>query len=103
MARHDRVTVNAGIRWEPFFGQNVRTAPSRIFSLENFRSGVKSTVFLNAPAGPALSRRPGFPDRQVAALNTQWWNLSPRAGVAWDVHGDGRLAVRASYGLATTS
>ena len=26
-------------------------------------------------------------------------NLSPRAGVAWDVKGDGRLAVRSSYGL----
>lgn len=33
-------------------------------------------------------------------MNTQWWNLSPRAGVAWDAHGDGRLAVRSSWGLA---
>ena len=30
----------------------------------------------------------------------QWWNLSPRFGVAWDVHGDGRLAVRSSYAMA---
>jgi hypothetical protein len=30
----------------------------------------------------------------------QWWNLSPRAGVAWDVRGDGRLAVRSSYAMA---
>ena len=27
-------------------------------------------------------------------------NLSPRVGLAWDVHGDGRTAVRSSYGLA---
>ena len=27
-------------------------------------------------------------------------NLSPRIGVAWDVSGDGRLAVRSSYGIS---
>jgi len=32
-------------------------------------------------------------------LNKKWWNFSPRAGVAWDVHGDGRMAVRSSYSL----
>ena len=32
-------------------------------------------------------------------MNTQWWNLAPRAGVAWDVRGDGRLAVRSSYSM----
>ena len=33
-------------------------------------------------------------------MKKQWTNLSPRAGVAWDVTGDGRTAVRSSYGLA---
>ena len=33
-------------------------------------------------------------------MNKQWWNLSPRGGFAWDVHGDGRLAVRSSYAMA---
>ena len=42
---------------------------------------------------------PGFPTGQTG-LNKQWWNLSPRVGVAWDVHGDGRLAVRSSYAMA---
>ena len=94
-----RVTVNAGIRWEPFLGQNVRSGAVSIFDLENFEQGVKSTVFLNAPAGLLYPGDTGFPDNNNAALNKQWRNLSPRAGVAWDVHGDGRLAVRASYGL----
>ena len=45
---------------------------------------------------------PGFPPG-TSGLNKKWWNFSPRAGVAWDVRGDGRTAVRTSYGSATTS
>ena len=95
----DRVTVNVGMRWEPFFGQNIQNGAISNFSLENFRNGVKSTVFTNAPAGLIYPGDPGFPPGK-SGLNTQWWNLSPRGGVAWDVTGNGRTAVRASYGLA---
>ena len=55
-------------------------------------------MFLNAPAGLIYPGDAGFPKGNTG-LNTQWWNLSPRAGVAWDVHGDGRLAVRSSYSM----
>ena len=55
-------------------------------------------MFLNAPAGLTYPGDEGFPPGQTG-LNKQWWNLSPRAGVAWDVHGDGRLAVRSSYAM----
>jgi len=41
----------------------------------------------------------GFPSGQTG-LNKQWTNFSPRVGVAWDVTGDGRMALRASYALA---
>jgi hypothetical protein len=40
----------------------------------------------------------GFPAGQTG-LNRQWTNFSPRVGVAWDVSGDGRTALRASYAL----
>jgi hypothetical protein len=55
-------------------------------------------VFLNAPAGLLYPGDEGFPSGKTG-LNTQWWNLSPRGGLAWDVHGDGRMAVRSSYGI----
>lgn len=47
----DRVTINGGLRWEPFFGMNVQNGSISIFDIDNFRRGVKSTVFRNAPAG----------------------------------------------------
>jgi hypothetical protein len=94
-----RVTINGGLRWEPYFGMNVQNGAISTFSLENFQKGIKSTVFRNAPAGLLYPGDAGYPDSK-SGVNTQWWNLSPRAGVAWDVHGDGRLAFRSSYGLA---
>jgi hypothetical protein len=93
-----RVTINAGMRWEPYFGQNVENNAITIFVMDNFLNGVKSGVFHNAPAGLIYPGDPGFPDGQTG-LNIQWRNFAPRAGVAWDVRGDGRLAVRSSYSL----
>ena len=97
---NSRVTVNVGLRWEPFFGQAILkdNAPLN-FIMDNFRNNVRSTVFLNAPAGLIYYGDPGFPGGKTG-LNTQWWNLSPRAGVAWDVTGTGRTAVRSSYGIS---
>jgi hypothetical protein len=93
-----RVTLNAGLRWEPYFGQSVRNGAISNFSRENFQRNVTSTVFRNAPAGLIYPGDPGYPDGKTG-LEPQWWNFSPRIGVAWDVSGDGRTAVRSSYGM----
>src|SRR5687767_9391048 len=94
----DRVTVNAGLRWEPYFGQNLRNGAVSNFLVENFRAGIKTKKFLNAPAGLIYPGDAGFPGGN-SGIETQWRNMSPRAGVAWDVTGDGRTAVRSSYGM----
>ena len=58
----NRVTLNAGVSWEPFFGQAIlRDNAPLNFSMENFRNNVTSTVFLNAPAGLLYYGDPGFP------------------------------------------
>ena len=93
-----RLTLNAGVRWEPYFGQQVENNAVVIFNRQNFDQNIRSTVFLNAPAGLIYPGDEGFPDGQTG-LNTQWWNLGPRVGLAWDVHGDGRLALRTSYSM----
>jgi hypothetical protein len=94
----DRVTLNMGLRWEPYFGQNVDNGAIANFVLDNFRKGVKTQRFKNAPAGLIYPGDPGFPPGQ-SGMNKQWANFSPRAGVAWDLTGDGRTAIRSSYGL----
>jgi hypothetical protein len=94
----DRVTLNGGLRWEPYFGQNILNGAISNFSMENFRNNVKTSVYKNAPAGLIYPGDPGFVGRK--GINTQWWNLSPRIGFAWDVSGDSRTAVRSSYGIA---
>ena len=94
----DRVTVNLGLRWEPYFGQNIESGAVSNFSMENFQRDVRSTVFVNAPAGLIYPGDPGFPSG-TAGHHKQWLNCSPRVGVAWDVTGDGRTAVRGGDSL----
>jgi len=93
-----RLTINGGLRWEPYFGQSVRNGAIYNFVRENFTNNVRSQVFVNAPAGFIYPGDPGFPGGR-RGINTQWLNFSPRVGLGWDVNGDGRLAVRTSYGL----
>ena len=93
-----RITINAGVRWEPYFGQTVTNGSVYNFSLDNFKNNVKTTQYVNAPAGLIYPGDPGFPPGR-SGLNKQWWNFSPRVGLAWDVSGNGRTAVRGSYGL----
>jgi hypothetical protein len=95
----DRVTINAGLRWEPFFGQNLINGDIANFIPTNFSNGVRSGVYLNAPVGFVYPGDPGFPSGN-SGLNKQWLNFSPRIGAAWDVTGDGRTAIRSSYSLA---
>jgi len=60
----DRVTVNAGVRWEPFYGQQICYGAIANFNHDNFLNGVKSTVYRNAPAGFLYPGDQGFPPGQ---------------------------------------
>src|SRR5688572_23872919 len=96
---NERITINGGVRWEPFFSQNLLRGAITRFDREAFARNVVSTQFRNAPAGLIYPGDPGFPDG-ATGLNTKWMNFAPRAGIGWDVHGNGRLAIRSSYGLS---
>jgi hypothetical protein len=91
-----RVTLNYGLRWEPFFPQQLVNGAVYQFSMDRFRAGTKSTVFPNGPAGLYFPGDPGFPSQ--AGMPTDWNNFGPRVGIAWDPTGSGQTSVRAAYG-----
>ena len=105
-----RVTLNYGIRWEPFFPMVWREnayGGIRVynFDVEEFKAGRKSTVFPGAPAGfsypsqnPDGSGSADFEGHAGVRRRLNKW--APRAGVGWDPTGSGRTAVRGSYGIA---
>jgi hypothetical protein len=101
-----KVTLNTGLRWEPFFplavgyghGANLNEGGSFNFSMDRFLQGVRSTVYPNAPVGLYFPGDPEFPEH--GSTNAKLHYFAPRAGLAWDLTGDGRTSLRASYGIA---
>jgi outer membrane receptor protein involved in Fe transport len=92
------LTLNYGLRWEPWFPAQIVDGRIYHFDEDAFYAGVKSTIFRNAPAGFSYPGDPGFPGQ--AGMNPRWTNFGPRVGLAWDVKGDGRTSVRASFSRA---
>ena len=91
-----QVTLNYGLRWEPFFPMIHLDNTVLHFDIDTLRKGIKSNRFAATPPGILFTGDPGFPAYQ--GMYNKWKNFSPRVGVAWDVTGDGRTSVRASVG-----
>ena len=59
-----RVTLNYGLRWEPFLSAKDANGFTTAFIRENFDKGIRSTVYPNAPIGLVFAGDPGFPDQR---------------------------------------
>jgi hypothetical protein len=92
-----RLTLNAGLRWEPWFPQVITNGAIYNFSLDRFLKGTKSTVYQNAPAGLYYPGDPGFPGK--SGQYHKPFDIGPRVALAWDPKGDGKMSIRASYGM----
>ena len=89
------LTLNYALRWEPYIPQKLTNGVAYNFDHDRFLQGVKSSVFVNAPAGFHYTGDAGFPSD--SGVHKQWWHFMPRLGLAWDARGDGRTSIRASY------
>ena len=93
------MTLNYGIRWEPWFPQQHQNGAIYNFSPEGFRAGVRSRVFPQAPPGFTYPGDEGFVNGK-AGMPKDWLAFAPRVGFAWDPTGDGRTSVRTGYALS---
>jgi hypothetical protein len=92
-----RLTINAGLRWDPFLPVYTKYGWTAHFDPALFAQGVKSTVYTNAPAGLQFPGDAAYPGNGVA--NRRLNNFAPRLALAFDPKGDGRTSIRAAYGI----
>jgi outer membrane receptor protein involved in Fe transport len=94
-----RLTLSPGLRYEfyqpPSVSGDQRTEYFTPNPVQGSVSTFQSTLFPNAPTGIAFAGDPGVPD---GFYKTEHNLIAPRLGLAWDVGGDGKTAVRAGVG-----
>jgi hypothetical protein len=93
-----RLKLNYGLRWEPYIGAALSYGHVTHFDPSQFLANAHSTVYTNAPAGVLYPGDPGF-DTNSRPNNIRWNNFAPRVGLIYDPKNDGRMTIRASWGI----
>jgi hypothetical protein len=93
-----KLKINYGLRWEPYIAAALNYGHVSHFDPAGFAANVHSTVYPNAPAGVLYPGDAGF-DTNNRPNSIRWNNFAPRVGMIYDPRGDGRMTIRASWGI----
>ena len=93
-----KLTVNYGLRWEPFTSQYSKYGQIHDVIYSLFAQNYHSPVYTNAPAGVIFPGDPNYPCGKSYQCNN-WHKFLPRVGLAYDPKGDGKMVIRAGFGI----
>ena len=94
---NSRFSLNAGVRWEPFLPMEHPFGWVSHFEQAAYAAGTKSAVYKNAPAGLTFPGDAGYPGKSTTFSHKA--QFAPRLGLVFDPKGDGKMTVRAAYGI----
>jgi hypothetical protein len=91
-----RLTLNYGLRYEPYTPWKEIQGRAEQFRINNFYAGVTSQKFPNAPPGLLF---PGDPSMPFDGVTGNYTDFAPRAGFAYDLSGNGKTSIRGGAGF----
>ncbi len=92
------LTINYGVRWEPFNPIQNTAGFSNHFSQGWFDAGRHSSVYPQAPAGLMFPGDEGYP-KGTGTHGTRYGQFAPRLGVIWSPLSDNSMSVRGAWGV----
>ncbi len=92
------VSLNFGLRWEPFLPIQNSYDWVTHFDQTLFSQNSHSTIYPQAPAGLIFPGDAGYPSGSGTSKR-QWLDFAPRLGMVWSPGNDDKMSVRASWGV----
>ena len=91
---NSRLTINMGLRWDPWFPY--QDSDGRVGC---FEPGKQSTRFPNAPEGLLFGGSNHDAGCPAGSMNSKPWNFAPRLGFAYRLTDDGKTSIRGGAGM----